>query len=86
SAMMDNFDGPSLNTTLWASGLWAGGDYAPSFADGLATLPGGGYVRSQNTFTRGVVEANAAFGNGAWQHLGYANLDFAGDRSFIFST
>lgn len=86
SALTDNFSGPSLNTSLWTSGLWAGGAYNPMFAGGQITLPNGGYVRSLSTFTRGAFEANASFGNGPWQHLGFASQDFAGDRYFIFST
>jgi hypothetical protein len=83
----DEFTGATLDSSRWVSGSWTtGGTYTPTLSSGLLSLPGGGFVRSQTTYTRGVIESAATFGSGAWQHLGYGSLDFAGDRYFIFST
>ncbi len=82
----DPFNGTTLDTGRWLSGLWAGGSYTPIVSAGLLTMPGGGWVRSQTTYTRTVIEATAEFGAGAWQHIGFASDGFIGDRYFIFST
>ncbi len=49
-------------------------------------MPGGGYVRSQATYTHGVIEAVAQFGAGAWQHIGFGSDGFESNRYFLFST
>ncbi len=84
----DGFTGPSLNTSLWSAGNWSGGSFAPSLSNGLMTIPAssGGWVRSVQTFTHGVIEARAGFGTGAWQHIGFASDGFDGNRYLIFST
>jgi hypothetical protein len=55
---------------------------------GLLTIQtaGGGWVRSQATYTHGTIEAIAEFGTGPNQHIGFGSNGFAGDRYFIFST
>jgi cell division septation protein DedD len=84
----DDFSGAALDTGRWASGLWAGGGYTPPLSGGTLTLPAnsGSWVRSQPLFTRTAIDAVASFGSGPWQHIGFGNTDFAGDRYFIFST
>ena len=82
----DPFNATSLDTGRWLSGSWAGGSYTPIVSAGLLTMPSGGWVRSQTTYTRAVIEAAAEFGAGAWQHIGFASDGFVGDRYFIFST
>jgi hypothetical protein len=82
----DPFNSTTLDTARWLSGSWTGGSYTPSLSAGLLTLPGGGWVRSQTAYTRAVIEATAAFGAGAWQHIGFASDGFVGNRYFIFST
>ena len=82
----DYFDGASLDGSRWSSGSWSGGSYTPVVSGGLLTLPGGGWVRSLGTYTRAIVDATAQFGNGPWQHIGFAYDGFAQDRYIIFST
>ncbi len=82
----DAYAGSMLDTNLWTSGSWSGNSYTPSLTNGVLSMPGGGYVRSQSTTTRGSIEAVATFGTGAWQHLGYGSLNFGGDIYLIFST
>jgi hypothetical protein len=82
----DPFNGTMLDTGRWLSGTWTVSSYTPTVSAGILTLPGGGWVRSQNTYTRGVIEATAEFSAGAWQHIGFASDGFIGDRYFIFST
>lgn len=82
----DEFTSATLDPARWISGSWTGGAYTPTLTNGVLSLPRSGFVRSQTTYTRGAIETVANFGNGAWQHLGYGSLDFAGDRYFIFST
>ena len=38
STFSDGFSGPSLNSSLWASGTWAGGSYTPSFSSGAIQI------------------------------------------------
>ncbi|HWQ13277.1 MAG TPA: hypothetical protein VNL77_10775, partial [Roseiflexaceae bacterium] len=85
-ASRDPFDGTALNPASWTSGSWSTTSYTPSVASGLLTLPGGGFVRSLTTTTRGALDVTATFGAGAWQHIGFGSLDFAGDEYLIFST
>ncbi|MCL4295968.1 MAG: hypothetical protein KJ077_09585 [Anaerolineae bacterium] len=86
AAFADDFGGATLDSGRWSSGSWSGGSYAPTLASSLVTLPGGGWVRSNNTYTHGVIEATAEFGAGAWQHVGFGSDGFGGDKYFIFST
>ncbi len=85
----DGFNGTSLNSQ-WSSGAWPvppGGPYNPTFSNGVMTLSGGGWVRSQSVYTTPrVIESVAEFGNGANQHIGFADDGFLGNRYFIFST
>ncbi len=85
-ASLDNFDAPALNTARWLSGSWSGGAYNPVQANGSLTVPGGGYVRSVATQRLGELEVTATFGQGAWQHVGFASIGFEGNRYLIFST
>mgnify|MGYP000897045375 CR=1 FL=1 len=88
AAFADGFDGAALDGARWASGNWTGGAYAPTLAGGLMTVQtsGGAWGRSLPTFTRGVLEASVEFGNGVYQHVGFASENFDGNRYFIFST
>ncbi len=82
----DEFNAAALDSGLWTYGSWSGGAYTPVIGGGVLTVPGGGWVRTQNTYTHGVIEAVAEFGAGAWQHLGFASDGFVSNRYFIFST
>jgi hypothetical protein len=84
----DTFDGATLDPTRWASGTWAGGSYTPTLSSGVLTIAANdaAWVRSQTTYTHGVIEAIAAFGAGAWQHVGFGSNGFAGNQYFLFST
>ena len=88
SAVGDGFSGPSLNSSLWASGTWNGGSYTPSFSSGAIQVSStsGAFIRSQGTFATRVLEGEATFGAGAWQHLGFGGLNFADGRYLFFST
>ncbi len=86
ATLADSFTASTLDVTRWTAGSWSTGTYTPSFAGSVMTLPGGGYVRSQTTFTHGSIEAIAQFGNGAWQHIGFGSNGFANNQYFLFST
>ena len=81
----DSFESASLASS-WVSGSWSGGSYTPSLTAGTLTLPGGGFVRSQSSYTHASLAMVASFGAGPWQHLGFGALDFAGDTYLLFST
>jgi hypothetical protein len=87
-ALSDGFEGGVLDTNNWSAGLWAGGAYSPPITGGALSLPAnsGAWVRSVTTYTRAVIEADVAFGNGPWQHVGFGSNGFVGNRYFIFST
>ncbi len=82
----DDFPGTAVNSSLWTVGSWSGGTYNPTVANSVLTMPGGGYVRSQATYTHGVIEAVGQFGAGAWQHIGFGSNGFTGNLYFLFST
>jgi hypothetical protein len=84
----DDFPGTTLNSKNWKSGGWSGGSYTPTISNSVLTVlnSGGGWVRSTTTYTHGVIEAYATFGNGAYQHIGFGSNGFNGNRYFIFST
>jgi hypothetical protein len=81
----DDFDGSSLSGS-WAAGSWSGGGYTPTVASSIVTLPGGGWVRTNSTYTYAILEAEAEFGNGAFQHIGFASNNFDNNYYFLFST
>lgn len=88
----DSFVGTTLDlTTRWDKGEWGTEPFTPTVSGGRATLPAaptdgqGGRVRSQPTFTRGILEAEAEFGAGKFQHIGFGG-DVLDQRYFIFST
>ncbi|MEI7645817.1 MAG: hypothetical protein WCJ55_16210, partial [Chloroflexales bacterium] len=87
-AFRDTFDGPSLDTTRWIAGTWNGGTYTPTFLNGAVQVIGstGASLRSSTTFTTRTLEGVAEFGAGAWQHLGFGSLGFAGDQYLLIST
>ena len=87
-AFRDTFDGPSLDTSRWVAGTWNGGTYTPSFLNGAVQVIGstGASLRSSSTFATHTLEGVAEFGAGAWQHLGFGSLGFAGDQYLLFST
>jgi hypothetical protein len=72
----------------WVAGTWAGGPLTPTIANGVLSLGGGSgaYVRSTTAQAVSALSSRAQFGAAAWQHLGYAAVDFAGDQYLIFST
>jgi len=89
----DSFVGTTLDlATRWNEGEWGTEPFTPTVAGGHVTLPAapvedqGGWVRSQPTFTRGIYEAVADFGEGNNQHLGFGSDGFEGNRYFLFST
>ncbi len=84
----DDFNGGSLNPALWSAGNWGGGGYTPVINNGILQVnaPGGGWVRSVSTYTHGVIEATAEFGNGAFQHIGFGSDGFGSSQYFLFST
>ncbi|MEK7326103.1 MAG: hypothetical protein AAB217_12680, partial [Chloroflexota bacterium] len=88
ASLADDFNGAALDTSKWSSGKWSGGAYTPAIGGGLLTINAGdaAWVRSQTTYTRGVVEAIAEFGNGAYQHIGFGSAGFTGNRYFLWST
>lgn len=88
AAFSDSFAGSSLDSFLWSAGTWAGGAYNPTLSNSLLTIPGGAgaWVRSQTVYTRAILETTAEFGNGPWQHIGFASNGFEANRYFIFST
>jgi hypothetical protein len=49
-------------------------------------VSGGAWVRSIPTYTHGVIETTAQFGNVPWQHIGFGSDQFNGNRYFLFST
>ncbi|MBI3243363.1 MAG: hypothetical protein HYZ49_13825 [Chloroflexi bacterium] len=88
ASLADDFNSPTLDAAKWATGKWSGAAYTPTISGGILTINGGdsAWVRSQTTYTHGVIEANAEFGLGAYQHFGFGSLGFAGNRYFLFST
>jgi len=84
----DDFNAATLNPALWTSGNWSGGAYTPSISGGVVTImtTSGGWVRSVPTYTHGVIEAVATFGNAAYQHIGFGSNGFSGNRYFLIST
>ena len=86
AVLMDEFTGPSLDPTKWAAGAWGGGAYTPVLSSGVLTLPPHGWARSQATFTRGVLDVTAQFGNGSYQNIGFGSPDFINNRYLVFST
>lgn len=88
AAFSDNFSSSALDPFRWSAGAWSGGAYNPALSNDLLTIAGGAgaWVRSQTTYTRAVLETTASFGNGDWQHIGFASEGFAGDQYLIFST
>jgi hypothetical protein len=86
-AFADAFDGSSLNATLWATGTWNGGSFAPTPSGTVALNgPNGAWLRSQSTFTRQTLEARVTFGAAPWQHVGLGSNEFESNRYLIFST
>ena len=49
-------------------------------------MPWSGYLRSQSTYTHGVIEMVAQFGAGAWEHIGFGSDGFKATGYFLFST
>jgi hypothetical protein len=88
AAFFDPFTSSSLDPFLWSAGTWVGGAYNPTLNNSLLAIGAGdgAWVRSQTVYTHAILETTAEFGNGAWQHLGFASDGFIGNRYFIFST
>jgi hypothetical protein len=86
AATADTFDGAALDPTRWAFGSWGSGSYAPVVSGGELTLPGGGFVQSSATYTHGIMDTVAAFGNAAWEHIGFASNGFVANQYLLFST
>jgi len=84
----DSFTAASLDGSKWSSGNWGGGAYSPTLSGSMLSImtSTGGWVRSIPTYTHGVIEAVATFGNAAYQHIGFGSDGFNGNRYFLFST
>src|SRR5262249_6976074 len=79
AALEDYFDGP-VSPALWGWGTWNGTAYSPAPAGGLLPVPSAtssAWLRSNQGFTRQVLEGRVTFGAGAWQHVGFADDSFA---------
>lgn len=86
--LLDDFSAASLDSGRWLWGNWSGGGITPDLNSGILSVhaPGGAWVRSQSSYTHGVIEADAEFGNGSFQHIGFASDGFEANRYLIFST
>jgi hypothetical protein len=86
-AQGDEYAGATLDGSLWTSGTWAGGAYAPAPAGGILSIAhaDGAFVRSNTSLTVSTLEASVRFGALPWQHVGWGGLDFGGDYA-MFST
>ncbi|HEY7287454.1 MAG TPA: hypothetical protein VH497_18520, partial [Vicinamibacterales bacterium] len=75
----DEFSGSTLNASQWVAGTWAGGAYTPTLTGGVLSLahPDGAFVRSALPVPVTTLEGTVRFDAGPWQHVGWANLDFA---------
>jgi hypothetical protein len=82
----DDFTGTGLDSGLWSSGSYTTTASTPTISGTILTLPPGVWVRSQITYTHGIIEAVAQFGNAAWQHIGFGSDGFVGNRYILFST
>jgi hypothetical protein len=82
----DDFNGTSLNSGLWSNGTYTTTTNSPVISGSVLTVPSANWVRSQITYTHGIVDAVAEFGNAEFQHLGFASNNFDGNRYLIFST
>ncbi|NJM05332.1 hypothetical protein HC891_02525, partial [Candidatus Gracilibacteria bacterium] len=83
------YTGSSLDRQpLGWRGAGDGGAFSATVADGRLQLsaPNGAYVRSVDTYTRRTLEGVVEFGSGAFQHVGFGSLDFAGNSYLLFST
>jgi hypothetical protein len=87
STLEDYFDAtPSVAT--WSWGTWNDTTFTPSPAAGILPVTstgGSAWLRSNSTFSNAAVEGVVSFGNGAWQHFGFADDSFGG-RFAIVST
>lgn len=83
----DEYSATTLNGAEWAAGTWSGGALTPVIAGGVLSLGGasGAYVRSVSALPVTTVEFTAQFTGAAWEHVGWAGLDFA-DGYLLFST
>ncbi len=82
----DHFDATGLDSTLWVSGLWGSSAADAALTGSLLAPPDNGYIRSRGTYTHGMMETIAQFGQGAWQHIGFGSDSFSGNRYFLLST
>lgn len=84
----DDFNAATLNPALWTSGNWSGGAYSPAIGGSVLSImtTSGGWVRSVPTYTHGIIETVATFGNAAYQHIGFGSDGFSGNRYFLLST
>lgn len=89
ASFADDFNGTSLDASKWSSGRWSEpptNTFTTTLANSVITLTGGGWVRSNITYTHGTFEALAEFGAGTYQHLGFGSDAFESNRYLIFST
>jgi hypothetical protein len=84
----DEYDATELDLEKWVAGTWAGGEYLPTFESGTISVAhqDGAFVRSVNVLSVSRLETSARFTSTPWQHVGWADLDFAGGRYLLFST
>jgi hypothetical protein len=87
-AFGDEYAGAALNTAQWVAGTWAGGAYAPAPSNGVLSIAGasGVFVRSAATMPVTTLETTARFTGAPWEHIGWADLGFAGGHYLVFST
>ncbi|MGE3509552.1 MAG: beta strand repeat-containing protein [Vicinamibacterales bacterium] len=85
--LAEEYDAAALGPQ-WTAGLWAGGAFTPTVSGGVLSLgaAGGAFVRSSTTLPVTTLQARAQFGAAAFQHVGWASLDFATTQYAIFST
>jgi len=84
----DEYSTAVLNPARWVSGAWGGGAYSPTVSGGVLSIAGanGVFVRSATPLPVTTLETTAQFSAVAFEHIGWADLDFAGGRYLIFST
>lgn len=79
---VDGFDGSTLNSSLWNSGLWSTSGSLSVGSGQLTVL--GGWVRSTSSFSSGTVVGRLTFSNTAWQNFGLSRTDNLDNPWFLF--
>ena len=86
AAATEEYFDSALTPATWTWGTWVGGAYTPAPVGGVLPVQstvGSAWVRSTHSYTQRTIAGRVSFGQGPWEHFGWASDNFSSSYAII---